>query len=79
MFRFGHSSHSSCICGDLSEDSRHLIYDCPQYARQRATLISTLALHNLSWPLLPSAILTSKNSFLLFLQFITDMKRPLFF
>jgi ribonuclease HI len=76
MFRFGHSSHTTCVCGAPSEDSVHLIYDCPQYAYQRACFITALAQQGFSWPLLPSALFATKHTALLFLQFLSTMKRP---
>jgi ribonuclease HI len=77
--RFGHSTNSSCVCGSGPEDSLHIIYDCPRYAHQRTSLTLALASHNFPWPLLPSALLSTKVSFQLFLQFLHDLKRPLFF
>jgi ribonuclease HI len=79
MHRFGHSTHSSCACGAGSEDSLHIIYDCPRYATQRAKLSLALTHHNFIWPLLPFALLSSKISFQLFQHFLSDLKRPLFF
>ncbi|XP_067128373.1 uncharacterized protein [Centruroides vittatus] len=75
LVRFLNKGNGLCSCSSMTwEDSNHILYDCPNYDRERRTLIAAACEETIPWPCKPDNLISNKNLYSALDKYVKDIK-----